>query len=436
MARSGVVNVYIKEVGPRASWIFKLIFEDLLGKQLTLTNDMSVVASGETAALNYSNENIPGVPCITPHGLLSEKGIREQNIQLSEFNGLPVFFPVVGGDMPFDPFAVSFYLVSRYEEHLPFEADSHGRFLSASSLAYREGFLDKALVNRMAFLVRDLISDAYPTAEFPSGEYKFLPTIDIDIAFAHLGKGFVRTYGAMAKHLMKGKIREIRDRVRSMRGQRQDPFDNFDLINSSCADHDLKPLYFILAGDPGAYDRNLSVKNKDFADLIRKLRDAAELGVHPSYGSDNDPERLKEEVRRIQSISGATIQKSRQHYVRLHFPDTYAMLIKNNINEDYSMGYADISGFRASIATPFKYYDLSAEKETTLTVVPFMFMDTSLSDYLGLAPEQYPEAVMPIIEEVKACRGTLTAIWHNYALADDEAKHKAFKEIIKLAAAI
>ncbi len=122
--------------------------------------------------------------------------------------------------------------------------------------------------------------------------------------------------------------------------------------------------------------------------------------------------------------------KSRQHFVRMQFPDTYEALIKADISEDFSMGYASIAGFRASIASPFYFYNLKKEKETELIVYPFVFMDTTLSDYQNLPPEKYLEAVIPLIAETKAVDGTLVGIWHNYALADDEKKHKALSDIL------
>ena len=60
-------------------------------------------------------------------------------------------------------------------------------------------------------------------------------------------------------------------------------------------------------------------------------------------------------------------------------------------------------------------------------------MDTTLSDYMGLSPEDYIKAVKPLIEEVKDVNGTLIGIWHNYALADDKARHKAFETILDIA---
>lgn len=434
MVRSEAVNVYIKEVSPRARWIFKLIFEELLGCQLLLSNDVSAVLSGQYPSLNYSDQELPGIPTIVPHGLLQEDDIKEQSIKTQRYKDLPVFFSVEGGDFPFDPFAVAFYLVSRYEEHLPFKADTHGRFSYKMSLAHKQGFLHLALVNRLASLIMERISIKYPEAKFPDPKYRFIPTFDIDIAFAHLGKGFVRTYGAMAKLMLKGDIREIRSRIKTMQGKARDPYDNFDLILEVCAEHQLQPLFFILAGKPGPHDRNLSTRNIKFAELLKDLSNHSDIGVHPSYGAGNNPTILKKEIDRVESATGNTIDKSRQHYVRLRFPETYDMLIQNGIKEDFSMGYADSPGFRASIASPYYYFNLNENVETDLRVYPFMMMDTTMGDYLELEPEQYLAAVLPVIEEVKACKGTLSGIWHNYAMADDVRLHKAFREIMKIAA--
>ena len=77
--------------------------------------------------------------------------------------------------------------------------------------------------------------------------------------------------------------------------------------------------------------------------------------------------------------------------------------------------------------------NLKTDQETSLRVYPFMFMDTTLDDYLSLEPEAYLNAVTPMIEEVQALKGTLIGIWHNYALADNMKKHKAMLEILSKA---
>ena len=62
-----------------------------------------------------------------------------------EWEGLPCIFKTYGDSvLPFDLFAASFYLVSRYEEYLPFTNDQFGRFSANQSVAWQRGFFGKA----------------------------------------------------------------------------------------------------------------------------------------------------------------------------------------------------------------------------------------------------------------------------------------------------
>ena len=93
------------------------------------------------AKINYSgNSKLPGLQII-PQGLLSQKGVEDFNIIHREVNGFHQLFPTSDElAIPFDLFSAAFYLVSRYEEYLPFASDSHGRFMPSQSIAYKKGF--------------------------------------------------------------------------------------------------------------------------------------------------------------------------------------------------------------------------------------------------------------------------------------------------------
>ena len=103
--------------------------------------------------------------------------------------------------LPFDPFAASFYMVSRYEEHLPFIKDKHDRFEAAQSLAFQKGFLHKPIVNIYAKKIREILAEAFPELQFKDKKYEYVSTIDIDNAWAFKEKGFLRTTGALLRSL-------------------------------------------------------------------------------------------------------------------------------------------------------------------------------------------------------------------------------------------
>jgi hypothetical protein len=58
-------------------------------------------------------------------------------------------------------------------------------------------------------------------------------------------------------------------------------------------------------------------------------------------------------------------------------PGTFQQLINAGIREEYSMGYGSINGFRASVASPFHWYDLERDEQTDLMVYPFCLMDAN-----------------------------------------------------------
>jgi hypothetical protein len=95
-------------------------------------------------------------------------------------------------------------------------------------------------------------------------------------------------------------------------------------------------------------------------------------------------------------------------------------LLEYDITDDYTMGYPDQPGFRASICTPFFFYDLDLEFETSLKVHPFCLMDGTLKDYMKLEPHETFALMTELVSEVKAVHGEFIAIWHNESFAENE----------------
>ena len=77
------------------------------------------------------------------------------------------------------------------------------------------------------------------------------------------------------------------------------------------------------------------------------------------------------------------------------------------------MGYGSINGFRASVATPFYWYDLEKEDQTKLLVYPFCFMEANSFYEQKFSTEQAFEELKHYYDIVKSVNGTLTIIWHN-----------------------
>lgn len=413
-----MVLAHVDHITPRLRYIFEFIFRDVLGLDISLTESRDDYHAFSGAKFSYRKDETEEGTGFFPSGLLSEKGLHQHPVETIDFQDRIFFFPVKeGGSLPFDPFSMAFFILSRMEEYQPFEPDVHGRFIETHSLQFKTGILHDPVINNLAYMVLDILRQKYPDLGTKI-KYAFLPTIDVDIAYAHLGKDPLRALGGYAKIMLKGDIDSFKERWRVVNGKLPDPYDNFDLHLELAEKYNTGLIYFLLLGDYGKYDKMISYKNMIFRELITKLSDKAETGIHPSYASFGNIERVKKEKDRLEEITGKPVEKHRAHFLRLKFPDTYRDLISLGIKEDYSLGYSGINGFRAGTANPFYFYDVLKDEKTDLLLHPFIFMDSAMIDNLKMSPERGEEESRVLLDKVKKYGGKAIGIWHNYSLCE------------------
>lgn len=412
-----MILVYSHKLTHRLKYIFNVIFRDVLKTELEFTSNIEEFETSELPKINYSNHKLNSGLFFQSSQLLFETGIKEQNISISTYKEFPCFFSV-GKDslFPFDVFAASFYLVSRYEEYLPQIRDNHDRFTAKESLAFQHNFLKTPLINIWAGFIADSFKDVYSLFNFPKLKFEYTSTIDIDNAFAYRHKGFLRIAGGLFKAALKGN--DFKERLNVLLNKEQDPYDTYKYQFEIHKKHNIKPIYFFLLGDYALNDKNIPVKNKNFQSLIKSISDYYEIGIHPSYSSNNDAKILTKEINRLQSITHRNINKSRQHFLKLSLPYTYRNLIDNDITHDYTMGYSGQSGFRASICSPYRFYDLDNESATDLTIVPFTVMEATYKYYLNKEPQQALQDILELLKAVKTVKGSFISVWHNESLSD------------------
>lgn len=414
--------VYTAKKSSRLQYTFDLMFRNLLGLEISYTDKADDFRNHAGPKLSYSDHQLADEPFFFASRILFEKGIEDQQINVFEWKGIPAFFGTHPKYIiPFDMFAASFYLVSRYEEYLPHIKDSHMRFSPQQSLAYQKNFLHKPLVNIYAQELKEILRQHFPELQFKDTHYRYISTFDIDSAYAYREKGIVRHMGSFAISSFQFNFRKIGERIRVLLGWEKDPYDTYEWQLEISKKYHLKTIYFFLVGDYGEFDKNIPLDDsRNFQALIKSIADYAEVGVHPSYSSNSNTDQLRKEIRRLTKVLKRQVTKSRQHYLKVTFPETYRNLLENDITEDYSMGYASEIGFRASICTPFNFYDLDLDVSTKLSLVPFMLMDGTMKDYMKLNPQESIQRAKELIDEVKAVNGTFVTLWHNQSVNDKE----------------
>lgn len=401
----------------------------------TLVTDRAEFEKIEGAKISYTINPIEDSFFIQSKTLLFEQGINDQEINIIPFDRTKAFFGLGSRSMfPFDIFAASFYLASRYEEYLPHRRDLYDRFDADQSLAFKEDFLHQPCINIWVDRLVALLKEVYPELVFPVRKYKFITTIDVDNAYAYLEKGFVRTIMGYAKSCATLNIKDFIARTKTLLALKRDPYDTYDYQKAKVLDYKLTFIYFFLLGDYGVNDKNIPVGSSKFQALIKSISDHSKIGIHPSFASNSNYNQLEKEVKRLSKVINREVSRSRQHFLKLRLPDTYRNLIELDITDDYTMGYASNYGFRAGLCTPFYFYDLDLEVETLLKIHPFAIMEGTLKYYMNVSAEEAIVHYKRLIDEVRLVNGEFISLWHNDSLNDLglwKGWRKVFEEMIE-----
>lgn len=411
--------LYTHTVSSRLQYICSFFLKELMGVDFKLTIDSEKFRSHDGPKINYSDSKIVADEFyIQNHPLLFEQNIKSQAIHCFTVNSNKAFFKAESSDLPFDIFAASFYLLSRYEEYLLHEKDMYGRFDCERSLAYREGFLNLPLINIWAIDLTEKLKEKFPTFNFHPANggttFKFLPTYDIDMAYSYKHKGLWRNIGG---YLRSPSV----ERIKVLSGAQQDPFDCYDWLHHLHLHYELHPVYFFLVAEKnGMYDKNILPHKDVMWKLVKQHSKKYTIGLHPSWQSGDNRALLKKEKEQLiamiqadQNVPAQISIISRQHYIRFNLPEGYQKLITAGITDDYSMGYGSINGFRASVASSFYWYDLEKDEQTTLLIHPFCFMDANSFYEQRQNPQQTWDELLHYLTVCKEVGGTLISIWHN-----------------------
>ena len=406
--------VYTNKITPRLQYVTDFIGKEIIGEPFQLTTDNFYFNDYTGPKINYSDAKINNEELMINNcSLLFEDSIKEQNFFCFEVNGFKAFFKAEG-DYPFDIFAATFYLLSRYEEYLPHQKDMYGRYSHENALAYKEGFLNIPLVNIWIEDFKKALKKKFPTLNFQPSTFSFQPTYDIDEAFAFKNKELSKIAVGLARSLVNGEWSIANERLKVLRGKANDPYDAFEWMDKLHKKNNLKPLYFFhVAVEKGKYDKNIPPSHPVMQQLIKQHAEKYSIGIHPSWASGDDESLFKKEIKVLESAAGKKITSSRQHYIRFTLPHTFRRLIAAGITNDHSMGYGSINGFRASVSSSFYWYDIKKEQQTNLLLHPFCFMEANSFFEQKYLPQRAYEEMMHYYNAVKDVNGTLITIWHN-----------------------
>ncbi len=331
-----------------------------------------------------------------------------------------------------DVFGSLFFLISRYEEAVLDERDSHGRFPRQASIIDKAGLLDRAIGNEYIELLWKLIQTNWPQVHRRQSSFQMMPSHDIDVPSTYGAQSFGATLKNAAGDLIRRQapataIARIVNRMRVMAGNHAaDPLDNIDWIMDQSERHGLRSAFYYIpevtckTRDPGIPIQCRIVEHQ----WSRIAQRGHEIGVHPGYETHLDVDRVIRAAQLIrEQLESLNIEQplwgGRQHYLRWTTPTTAVAWDQANLKYDSTLGFADRPGFRCGVCLEFPFYDVVARQPLRLRERPLIAMECSVteSQYMDLGyGEQAFKELAKLKDVCREHRGIFTLLWHNTLL--------------------
>jgi hypothetical protein len=349
---------------------------------------------------------------------------------------VPVLFASVGQPrracdlhLPIDIFGGVFFLLSRYEEAVEGAAhDRFGRFPATASLACRESFLERPLVDEYVEILWSMLSRLQPGLRRRDQRYAVHVSHDVDVPFLGCGVPVGRLVRGAAGDLLvrRSPARAVRRLAsRMLRRPDIDPGNTFAFLMEAGERAGIVADFYFMATDGACpLDATYGLEDPEIRGLFAAIHARGHrIGLHPGFETFLDAARTRDEFERLRrSCDRLGIRQDRwggrQHYLRWRNPDTWQNWDDAGLDYDASVGFADHVGFRAGTCREFPVFNLLTSRPLELREKPLVAMDRTLLDpsYMGLSAVACRARMQGLAATCRRFGGTLSILWHNTSL--------------------
>lgn len=313
-----------------------------------------------------------------------------------------------------DLFASTALVLARYEELDPPRHDAHSRFEAASSMAVRDGYLDRPIVDEYGLALEAVIRALIPGFKPRPRRLRVKLSHDID----EIGIPFSARAAAVQIVARRSIATGMRDLASAVAPVVPGSLRQVMEICSLAEEHGLRSALYWKASGRTSYDSGYSLADPRVAKVLAWARERnIEMGVHPGYDTFLEPDKLREEAGRCRAALQQQHIGGRQHYLRWH-PESWAHWEQCGLAYDSTVGYADRVGFRAGTCVPYFPWLWRENRRANLLEVPLIVMDRTITsaDYMGLTPDESLTMLKNLMRRCEAVGGVLTILWHNNCL--------------------
>ena len=321
-----------------------------------------------------------------------------------------------------DILSATLFMLTRWEETLPFKADQHGRFPAHASVAYRQGFLDRPILDEYGIALQAWLSRLMLHWQEVPPQFSVQISHDIDLVTPYT------SWQNGMKHITDKLVRQkrislagkaIREGVRQIFApQTTKIWQNIDLLANISETNGLKSHFFFKATSRrGKYDSGYNIRRTYITEKIGQLaKRGHEVGIHPSYDSVDDLALLQTEVANLLAIIPNSKFGGRQHYLRFKMPVTWLNWEKAGLWYDSTLGFPEKVGFRCGTCHPFSPFILKENRSLQLLEIPLIVMDQTLYRYNTLSTKEAFDQTIKLAQKCRQVGGIFTLLWHNTSI--------------------
>lgn len=349
--------------------------------------------------------------------------------------------------LPVDIFGMAFFLMSGYADITLSRKDSFDRFMGLGSFVEKNDLIDRPIIQEWFFELAKMLLSAEELTLLDNGRFRKHISHDVDQPFEYLNYSFVRLIKRVGGDLVVRNnpaqaFRRMRifAKVNILKEYKVDPYNNFNELIELLNEYKTNSTFFFVASEnTHQNDVRYTIEHPAVIEIISKVHSMGHnIGIHPSFKTLYNPDLLKSEVTRLNTVLQSVgmreeVKTSRKHYLRWDWENSPESLANAGVKEDYSVGYADRSGFRVGVAFPYRAFSWHTKTAVHLKIHPLIIMECSLTapGYMGLSYLMAEEKVMKYFSYLNKIGGELVVLWHNHMLLNKE-DIRLFKKILEL----
>lgn len=434
---------------PEKNYLFDVIFNEFLGLQYqVLLNEFSDDYTIEL--MNHKRLVIKDhfwTNLNNEANYLSEKHLPpEARFYHNEFSfepDLPVVYgnPEIkkipnGIECEIDIFATIYFYLTRWEEYISTDRDGIGRFKLINSYSYKNNLVHRPVVNEYLEFLWNMLF--YLDAGLIRKQRKYTPVITHDVDqplklynLESFARSFLRNL--VKTNDYRSALRDIFVFPLNMFTTKYDAGNSYDFLMDTSESINTKSYFFFMNSPKTKYDYGYSIEMPFINKILNEIKSRDHIiGYHPGFHTLKNPDSWKKEYEGLCAKINKKIYDGRQHYLRFDVPNTWQLFEDNELQNDYTLGFAEVEGFRCGICYEYSVYNFLTRKKLKLKEIPLIFMDVSISEYQGIRdPEEFIKKLNNIVAVVKRYNGNFALLWHNALFNQVLYTRKFYKRVIE-----